>query len=137
MATATFCAVAAPMTAAPAHAAYHIQTLCDNIDPGVTLYDDVVPLPGGIGELQIHLSATEDSYVKYEDAGGDVFDALIGVDLGPDNPNTILVCARVPFVGNYWIEINLSAVPLPTVKVCQWFTEPADPNPSSNCPVFV
>lgn len=125
VATTLLCAVGLPLTATPANAAWHIQTLCDNVDnvPGVIPDLDVVLLTG---ELFVHLATAQDSNVKYEDTSGNVFDALVGVDVGPAAGfGPVVVCVRLPGPVNLFLIINDPTQPAP-VEVCEWLA-PGEP----------
>lgn len=122
----------AALPSGPAYAD-HIMTLCDNIDPGTTVYHDEVAIPFGLGVVEIHLTTSQDTYVSY-DGPGTPLDTLVGADLGTISlAEPVAVCLRAPVVGNWHVMVDVIGL---QVRVCAWQGEPGHGGTwESNCVV--
>lgn len=77
----TACIAMLPVAASHAVLGPMNMSPCDNIDSSAPrILNTSIPLPGGIGTLDVLIQLGQDNYVRY-DGPGTAFDTLVGADL--------------------------------------------------------
>ncbi|HEX8001234.1 MAG TPA: hypothetical protein VF519_00900 [Mycobacteriales bacterium] len=115
--------VVAALSLMPAQAAHanHVLTVCDNGNTSGTVPYRLVPLPGGIGTVEVHVGTAEDSWVSYNGPGTPL-DTLVGIDLNTLSlADNMTFCLRAPIVGSYTVTVNVIGL---DVEICSWAGEP-------------